>query len=74
MCGVGRAVGAASSISARRGEMWSQSLYFQFRPLGGDFKSGVESRIERAMWSDPVGGSEGFQEEKRGSKAELAKD
>jgi len=34
----------------------------------------VESTIERAVWSDPVGGNEGFQEEKYGSKAELAKD
>jgi len=29
--------------------------------------------IERAMWSEPVGGREEFQEEKDGSKAELAK-
>ena len=34
----------------------------------------MESTIERAVWSDPVGGNEGFQEEKYGSKAELAKD
>ena len=32
------------------------------------------STIESAVWSEPVGGSEGFQEEKYGSKAELAKD
>jgi len=64
VCGVGRAEGAVSTISARRGEMWSQSVHFEFSPWGGDFKSGVESTIERAVWSDPVHGSEGFQEEK----------
>jgi len=74
LCGVVRAGGVASSNPARRGEMWSRSVYFQFRPLGGGFRSGVESTIERAMWSERVGGSEGFQEEKKGRKAELAKD
>jgi len=54
--------------------MWSQSVYFQFRPLGGGVKSGVDSTIERAVWSEPAGRSEGFQEEKKGSRAELAKD
>jgi len=34
----------------------------------------VESTIERAVWSDPVGWNEGFQEEKYGSKAELVKE
>jgi len=29
--------------------------------------------MERAVWSDPVGGSKGFQEEKYRRKAELAK-
>ena len=59
---------------ASRGEMWSQSVYFQFRPLGGGFRSGVERMIVRAVWSEPVGGREAFQEEKYGSRAELAKD
>jgi len=47
--GVGRGGGAASVTSASRGEMWSQSVNFQFRPLGGGFRSGVERMIERAV-------------------------
>ena len=34
----------------------------------------MASTIERAVWSEPVGGSEGFQVEIYRSKAELAKD
>jgi len=66
VCEVGRTGGAARVILARRGEMLSQSVYLDLRPLGGGFRSGVESIIERAVWSEPVGGSEGFQEEKYG--------
>jgi len=62
--GVGRAGGAASVRLVSKGEMWSQSVSFQLRPLGGGFRSGVERTIERAVWSKPVGGREGFQEEK----------
>jgi len=47
---------------------------FQLRPLGGGFRSGVASPIERTVWSEPVGASEAFQEEKYGCKEELAKD
>jgi len=46
--GVGRGGGAASDKPARRGEMRSQSMYFQLRPLGGGFRSGVERMIVRA--------------------------
>ena len=74
VCGVGRAGGAVRVISARRGEMWTQSVYLQLRPLGGGFRSRVESVIQSPMWSVPFGGREGFQEEKYGSKADLAKD
>ena len=49
VCGVGRAGGAVSDKSASRGETWSQSVYLQFRPLGGGFKSGVERTIVRAV-------------------------
>ena len=72
MYGVGRAGGAASIRSARRGEMRSQSVLFQFRPLWGGFRSGVEKTIDRAKWSEPVGRREGFQEEKYGTKVLLA--
>jgi len=63
VCGVGRAGRAESSNSARRGAMWSQGVCFQIRRKGGGFKSGVESTIERAVLSEPVGGREGFNEE-----------
>jgi len=46
--GVGRAGWAASEKPASRGEMWSQSVYFQFRLLGGGFRSGVERMMVRA--------------------------
>jgi len=49
VCGVGRAGGALSDKSASRDEMWSQSVYFKFRPLGGGFRSGVERMIVRAV-------------------------
>jgi len=49
-------------------------VYFQFRQLCGGFRSGVERIIVRAVRFKPVGGREGFQDEKYGSKAELAKD
>ena len=49
VCGVGRAGGAVSDKSASRGEMWSQSVYFQFRPLGRGFRCGVEKVIVRVV-------------------------
>ena len=47
--GVGRAGRAVSVRSLSRGEMRSQSVSFQLRPLGGGFRSGVERMIERAV-------------------------
>jgi len=46
---LGRAWGATSDKSAKRGDMGSQSVYFQFRPLDRGFRSGVERKIVRAV-------------------------
>jgi len=56
--------GGVTTSSSRRGEMSSQSVPFQFWPCGGGLSSGVDSTIKRAEWSEPRGGSEGFQEER----------
>ena len=48
-CGVGREGGVASVRSASNGEMRSQSVYFQLRPLGGGFRSRVERMIVRGV-------------------------
>jgi len=64
-------MGGQQVFGRRGGERCDPRLGFSNSDPWG-VRSGVDRAIERAEWSEPVGGRNGFQEEKYGTKALLA--
>ena len=71
--GVGKDGGRESEKTCRRGVILCQSVLFQSKPIGTALRRGAEKVRVKAIWSEPVGGSEGFQEEKNNKRVGFAK-